>query len=114
MFKFSRVFGNPKDFQFPLPKTDSVGLGWRPGLCICDSGTSARSLPPSLYTLYLVRSDTGCKQVPGEWTGQQQGSLERAESPHSCGHSFHGRQKLQPKSETLSCTSTVWPWASHL
>lgn len=94
MFKFSRVFGNPEEFQFPLPKTDSVGLGWSPALCICDSETSARSLPPSFCTLYLVRSDTGCKQVPGKWTGQQQGSLERALSPNSGGHSFHSRQKL--------------------
>lgn len=75
----------PKDFQFPFPKTDSVGLGWRPGFCICDSETSARSLPPSICTLYLVRFDTECKQVPEKWTGQQQGSLERAWSLHSGG-----------------------------
>lgn len=63
MFKFSRALGNPKELWSPPSRDGSCRSGveaWPPYLYF---GISAGSLPPSLFTLCLVRSDTGCKQV---------------------------------------------------
>lgn len=63
--EFSGASGNPPDPQSPPPRaSDSVGLGWGPGICICDPGTSVGFLPPSFCTPHLGEPDTEHKTMP--------------------------------------------------